>query len=183
MSEHFSKQLAESLRVLVGITRFRSGPQDLPVSPRLLVVMVVLSIIPDLLVSALGPATNVNPLIPVAISTVFTLAWYGAMLKLAGKPERFLQTLTAIFGVQFVLTPALVFVGWFFATYQHDPGWQVTASFLALIIAVWVLVILVRVLRAATEWSLPLCIVTTFASQFVALQVMASLLPEAAAAK
>jgi hypothetical protein len=183
LSEHFSKQLAETLRVLVGITRFRGGPQDLPVSPRLLILMVVLSIIPDLLVSALGPATNVNLVIPLAISIVFTLGWYGGMLKLAGKPERFLQTLTAIFGVQFVLTPVLVLGGWFFATYQRDPGWQVFASFLALIIAIWVLVILVRILRAATEWSLALCIVTTFASQFVALQLMASLLPEAAAAK
>jgi len=182
LSDQFSTQFSTALRVFVGIARLKNGPEDLPVSVPLLLAMIALSVVPDLVVSALGPATGVNLAFPLAIEIIFTLLWYGGMLRLAGRPERFFQTATAVFGVQVILSPVLVFAGWFFSTYQRDPTWQAPASFVALVVAIWVLVILARILRSATDWPMFACVLVTFASQFVALQVIASVLPAAPAA-
>jgi hypothetical protein len=182
LSDQFSTQFSAALRVFVGIVRLKKGPQDLPVSAPLLLSVIVLSVVPDLVISALGPATGANLAFPLAVEIIFTLLWYAGMLRIAGKPERFFQTATAVFGVQVILAPLLVFAGWFVSTYHDDPNWQVPASFVALIVAIWVLVILVRILRAATEWPMFACLLVTVISQFVALQLIASLLPAAPAA-
>jgi hypothetical protein len=40
------------------------------------------------------------------------LVWYVLLLRLARRPERTLQTTTAVFGYQMVLTPLLVTLQW-----------------------------------------------------------------------
>jgi hypothetical protein len=93
------------------MVRLKSGPEDLPASHSLLVVIIVLATIPDLLTLALIPLPgDVSPALLLAVGIGTTLLWYGAILRLAGVQERFLQTLTAVFGIQIILAPALVWI-------------------------------------------------------------------------
>jgi hypothetical protein len=183
LSEQFSKQLSEALRVFVGIVRMKNGPEDVPVSTALLLLTIVLAAIPDALTFAIVPTpAELSPVLLIVISVVTTLLWYGALLRLAGKPERFLQTLTAVFGFQIILAPALVFSGWFIVTYQKDPTWQVPAALLRLIVEVWALVILARILRSATQWPIFTCVVLAIANELLALVLVANLFPATSAA-
>jgi len=181
LSDSFSRQLPAALRTLVDMVRLKSGPEDLPASHSLLVVIIVLATIPDLLTLALIPLPgDVSPALLLAVGIGTTLLWYGAILRLAGVQERFLQTLTAVFGIQIILAPALVFTGWFYVTYQQDPSLNVPAMFLRTLVEIWALVLLARILRSATEWPMFVCVGLAIANEMVTLLLVNSLLPEAA---
>lgn len=183
MSEQFSKQLSEALRVLVGIVRLKNGPEDLPVSASLLVATIVLATIPDALIFGILPTpADSSPVVLIVIGIVTTLIWYGALLRFAGKPERFLQTLTAVFGFQIILAPAMVFTAWFIVTYQKDPTWQLPAALLRSIVEIWALVILARILRSATQWPIFTCVVLAIANELLTLLLVSSLFPAGAPA-
>ena len=181
MSDSFSRQLTATLRTLVSMARLKSGPEDLPASPLLLVAIIVLATIPDLLTLAIMPLPGeVNPALLMAVGIGTTLLWYGAILQLAGLSERFLQTLTAVFGIQIILAPALVFTGWFFVTYQQDPGLRVPATFMRTLVEIWALVLLARILRSATEWHMFVCVALAIANELVTYLLITGLLPQAA---
>jgi hypothetical protein len=182
LSDSFSSQLSAALRTLVGITRLKSGPEDLPASVSLLVAIIVLATIPDLLMLAIVPLpAEVNPVLPIVISIGTTLVWSGAILRLAGKPERFLQTLTAVFGIQIILAPALVFSGWFYITYQKDPKLSGPAMLLGAIVGIWMLVIQARILRSATGWQIFLCVMLALAGDLVTQLLINGMFPQAVA--
>jgi hypothetical protein len=183
LSEQFSKQLSAALRVLVGIVRLKNGPEDLPVSASLLVATIVLATIPDALIFAILPTpADASPVLLIVIGIVTTVIWYGALLRFAGKPERFLQTLTAVFGFQIILAPAMVFTAWFIVTYQKDPTWQLPAALLRSIVEIWALVILARILRSATQWPVFTCVVLAIANELLTLLLVSSLFPATAPA-
>jgi hypothetical protein len=183
LSDQFSKQISEALRIFAGIVRLRNGPEDLPVSAALLAITIVLASIPDALTFLILPTPpGVSPVMLIVIGAVTTLLWYGALLRFAGKPERFLQTLTAVFGFQIILAPALMFSGWFFVTYQKDPTWQLPAALLRTAVEIWALVILARILRSATQWPIFTCVVLAIANELLALLLVAKLFPATAAA-
>ena len=180
MSDSFSTQLTTALRTLVGMTRLKSGPEDLPASLPLLVAIIVLATILDLVALAIMPlpgGANTALLLTIGIGT--TLLWYGAILRLAGRPERFLQTLTAVFGIQIILAPALVFTGWFYLTYQADPTLRVPATFMRTLVEIWALVLLARILRSATGWHMILCVGLAIANELLTLLLLSGLLPQA----
>jgi len=178
LSDEFSKRLSEALRVLVGIVRLKNGPEDLPVSASLLVLTIVLATVLDAVTFAIVPTpADASPALLIIINVLMTLIWYGALLRLAGRPERFLQTLTAIFGFQIILAPALVFTLWFMVTYQKDPTWQLPAELLRSIVGIWALVILARILRSATQWPIFTCVVLAIANELVTLLLVANLFP------
>jgi len=182
LSDQFSKQLSDALRVFVGIVRLKNGPEDLPVSAPLLVLTIVLATIPDAVTFAIVPTPpDASPLALIVIGIVTTLVWYGALLRFAGRSERFLQTLTAVFGFQIILAPALVFTGWFIVTYQKDPTWQLPAALLRSIVEIWALVILARILRSATQWPIFTCVVLAIANELLTLLLVANLFPSVAA--
>jgi len=163
----------------------RRGPEDLPASLKLLVVVVLLSIVPDAVLLAILPASvsfQGSGAALIAIGIFATLFWFGLVLRVAGKSERSLQTLTAVFGFQLVLAPALVFSGWFLATYSQDPTWQFPAAMLRLVVEVWALVVLARILRSATEWPMFACVMLAVANELLALLLVASLFPQPDAA-
>ncbi len=171
------------LSTLVGIARMRKGPEDLPASFRLLVVLVLASIVPNAVLLAILPVSfQGNVVALIAIDIFATLFWFGMALRIAGKSERTLQTLTAVFGFQLVMAPALVFSGWFFAIYNQDPAWQFPAAMLRLVVEVWALVVLARILRAATEWPMFACVMLAIANELLALLLVLSLFPQPDAA-
>jgi hypothetical protein len=179
LSEVFSRQVSEALRVLTGIVRLQKGPEDLPFSAPLLGLLIVVSIVLDAVTWAVVPlpeksaASASGPLL-IAIGVAVTFIWYGGLLRLVGKSERSVQTLTAVFGIQVILAPALLFTAWFYFTYYQDPNWKFPAGLLRSAVEVWTLVILARILRAATSWPMFACVMLAIANELLSALLMAS---------
>ena len=183
MSEPFSRQFSSALRTFFGIARLRSGPEDLPVSAPLLVLTIVLAIVPDVVRIVIAPSAEDLPVVLILVLEVaITLLWYGAVLKIARRPERFLQTMTAIFGFQIILAPAVLLTTWLFQAYAQDASWQLPAGMAGFALVIWVATIMVRILRSATGWPAFACIVLFLGQQLLTMRVAASLLPPVAAA-
>lgn len=154
------------------ITRFtrlallRGGPQDLPASGLLLALTILVYLGVDALVSILFPP-DAHWLAEVVFSIAFTAAWYVVLLKVAGRQERTLQTLTAVFGLQLVLAPLLITSKWLMLRFAGDPTWEAPLAFAALALIGWMIAANTRIVRAALEWSIPTSVT------LVILQIMA----------
>jgi hypothetical protein len=187
LSEVFSRQISDALRVLTGIVRLQKGPEELPFSVPLLVLLIIVSIVLDAITWAVVPlpeksaAAASGPLL-IAIGVAVTFIWYGGLLRLAGKPERSVQTLMAVFGFQVILAPALLFTAWFYSTYYQDPTWKFPAGLLRSAVEIWALVILARILRAATGWSMFACVMLAIANELLSALLMASVVTPPATA-
>lgn len=173
--------------MLAGIVRLKKGPEDLPFSPPLLIFLIVVSSLLDGLTWAIVPlpektAAGASGAMLIAIGVAVTLLWYGGLLRLAGRSERAVQTLTAVFGFQIILAPALLFSAWFYFSYYQDPTWKFPAGLLRSAVEVWALVILARILRAATQWSMFACVMLAIANELLAALLMASVVAPAATA-
>jgi hypothetical protein len=83
------------------------------------------------------------------------LLWYRLALIIAGKPERFLQTLTAIFAVQVLFIPIMVPLFGALLPYvqKADPAVPVPAALfiVTMIVFVWGLLVEVRIVRTAFD--------------------------------
>lgn len=183
----FSRQVSEALRVLTGIVRLQKGPEDLPFSVPLLAMLIVVSSVLDAITWVVVPlpeksATGVSGPLLIGIGIAVTIIWYGGLLRLAGRSERFVQTLTAVFGFQIILAPALLFTAWFYFTYFQDPTWRFPAGLLRSAVEIWALVILARILRAATHWPMFACVMLAIANELLSALLMASVISPAPAA-
>ena len=97
-----------TLKLYLDITLARRGPEDLPTSwSLLLVTTVVYMVLFCALVAALGPPPG-NWQAQLLVSVVFTLLWIRGLLVLFNKPERFLQTASASFGISLLTLPVAV---------------------------------------------------------------------------
>lgn len=168
----------------MGIVRLRKGPEDLPFSAPLLVLLIAVSSALDGLTWAVVPlpeksTAGVSGALLIAIGVVVTLVWYGGLLRLAGKPERTVQTLTAVFGFQIILAPALLFTAWFYFSYWQDPTWKLPAGLLRSAVEVWALVIMARILRAAAGWPMFACVMLAIANELLSALLMASMVAPA----
>jgi hypothetical protein len=103
------------------------------------------------------------------------------VLKLAGRPERFVQTVAAIFGLQTVLQPASVSATWLFLTYMKDPVWQAPVSLLLLVLAIWMLAVNTRILKSATGWKQFACVSVVMLQSLLGRFIETSLFPAAIA--
>lgn len=154
------------------ITRFtrlallRGGPQDLPASGLLLALTILAYLGVNSLVSSLFPP-YANWVAVRVLDIAFTTAWYVVLLKVAGRQERTLQTLTAVFGFQLVLAPLLIASQWLMHRFAGDPTWEAPLAFAALALIGWIIAANTRIVRAALEWSIPTSVT------LVILQIMA----------
>lgn len=161
----------------------KRGPEDLPVSQRLLALLVLASIGSDMiLISVLPQALEGNSAAIIAIGLVVVFAWTALVLRVAGKPERYVQTMTAIFGFQLIMAPILIFSGWFMVTSQADPAWQAPAVGLRLVVEIWALAVLARILRSATEWPMFACVMLAITTELLAFMIITIALPTPQAA-
>jgi hypothetical protein len=179
LSETKQTAPAAVLKKLIDIVRAQAGPEDLPASAQVLVMAILATIIPDTVLLMLVPTElPLHPAVLIALGIVVTLLWYGVLLQLAGHSARFLQTLTAVFGIQLVLSPLLVFSGWFFVTYQADPTWKLPAIAFRMVVEVWVLLVLARILRSATGWAPFACGALAIAGEIVGFLLISSFIPQ-----
>jgi len=144
--------MREIIRLYVQIALLRRGPQDLPASRLLLLLTVCGYAAVNALVSGLlPPSTGWPP--QLAVDVLFTLAWYAALLQLAGRSERFLQTATAVFGFQSVLSPPLIASEWLMRRFGQDTTWQLPIAVAGLALVIWLIWANSHVVKAALDWS------------------------------
>jgi hypothetical protein len=144
--------MTEIIRVFVQIALLKRGPQDLPVSRTLLVLTVcayagLTALVNDLL------ASEGTSALPLAVEVAFTLVWYAALLALLGRRERYLQTASAIFGVQTLLMQPLLVSVWLMKRYGQDATWQLPIAVAGLAVVIWMVAANSHVVKAALEFS------------------------------
>jgi hypothetical protein len=166
------------LDAFIGILRMRKGPEDVPASVALLAATLAGGVLLRVLLLVAIPAeTHGNPLVTMALEIGISLLSMVLMLRAAGHSPRFLQTTTAVFGCQLVLAPALFAGRWMQVTYGQQPGMELPSMFLSAVIAVWLLVVMARILRSATEWPLVSCVFAIFAVEALTLLAVISIYP------
>lgn len=148
----YSKVMRDVVRLYVQIALLRRGPQDLPASRLLLTLTVCAYAAVNALVSSLlPPSAGWAP--QLAVDVVFTLVWYAALLQFAGKRERFLQTATAVFGFQSLLSPLLIGSEWLMRRFGQDTTWQLPIAVAGLALVIWLIAANSHVVKAALDWS------------------------------
>ena len=93
------------------------------------------------------------------VDVVFTFVWYACCCSSPAAPSAFLQTTTAVFGFQAVLSPLLVIADVADAALRRrirpgsfralDAGWYCV---------IWMIAANSHVVKAALEWSMPACV-------------------------
>jgi hypothetical protein len=185
LNDQSSNRFIDSLRIFVDIARLRCGPEDLPVNRALLAITILgyglLNLVFSQLLSGTSGQTSL-PVLPVLVEVAIALLWLALVLRLASRPERFMQTATAVFGFQLVVAPLFLAVLALFARYRDDPAWQVPVMVLVVAVGIWTLVVHARILVAATQWPAFLCMVLVLAEAFLGRVIVLALFPETGAA-
>lgn len=178
MNAPFRSTLAQAIEAFVGILRFRKGPEDVPASRPLLAAVLLGQVLLGMLVLAIPPqAQTQSPLMVVALELGVITLGVLLILRMAGVPERFTQTITAIFGVQLVVAPLVYAARWLMVTYQNDPVMQAPALFITAVLGVWMLVVTARILRSATSYPLFTCVFLVIGLQIATLLVVLGFFP------
>jgi hypothetical protein len=178
LSAASNSQFVASLRLFVDIARLRRGPEDVPVSTSLLVKTVLAGVLLSLglgwiLQQESGPLVG-----PLLTDTLLTLLSLAAFLRLARKPERFLQTATATFGFHLVVLPVLVLLEALMGRYVDMPSWQLPWVLMFVALAGWTLVVNARILQSATGWPVMVCIALVLLQDLAILGVVIGLFPD-----
>ncbi len=145
-------------RLYAEIALLRRGPQDVPASMLLLVLTVLGYFAVNLLVNWALPAPSYPWLPLLGIDIPFTLGWYAALLSLLRRPERVLQTTTAVFGFRAVLAPLTVGADWLVRRFGSEQSWQLPLFVGYTAVVVWMIAATSHVLKAALEWSMFQCV-------------------------
>jgi len=155
---------------LIDIVLLRGGPEQLPASPGLLGVVVAVNVAVSALVYALIPNAPHNWQMQLVVGTVVSLLGFRAAFSLANKPERFLQTSVAMFGTTTLFIPALIPMIATLLPYIEKPNPAVNPpaalSLLAAVLGIWLLIVQVRIVRAAFEWHWIAAIIFIFGLNF-----------------
>jgi len=154
--------MRELLRLFGQIALSRKGPQDLPASPLLLAITVLGYALVAFGVSSLLPPVD-SWRSQLFLEIGFALAWYALLLRIFGKPERFLQTATAMFGYQLVLTPPWIASISLSQRFQEDTTWQSPVVIVALALLIWMIRAGSYVLKNALELPMVACVALIFA--------------------
>jgi hypothetical protein len=178
LSEANTPRLTDVVGLFRDIAFLRRGPEDLPASQSLLVSTVIAFALISLAMAWALPSKSPHEVAQLAVGTGLMLAWGWAVLKLAGRPERFVQTMTAIFGFHLLLAPAAIVGAWLFNTYQADPTWKTPVLLFAFLLGLWELVVIGRILRNATQWPVFVCICLIISQALLTQIIVLSLFPE-----
>lgn len=146
--------MGEVLKLFAQISLMRRGPQDLPASGLLLMFTVTAYVAVNCLVSSAFPPAPDWPA-QLLVDVVFLLLWNALLLRVAGRPERTVQTTTAVFGYQLLLAPLLVALQWLAQRFHGDSTWEGPLTLLSLGLLVWLVAANSRIISTALEWSIP----------------------------
>ena len=166
--------------VVIDIVLLRRGPEQLPASPTLLVSTMALFAVVASLVSSQAAGDNPSWPQELAVAIVMIPLWYRVALQLAGKRERFLQTVTAMFAVLLLFAPlAVPALGMLMEQQQAYETTKVPPSglltFIVLALVVWRFLIYVSITRAAFEWPAIPAVLLVLAQEFAMLFLLIAL--------
>jgi hypothetical protein len=160
---------------IIDIVLLRAGPETLPASPGLLAVLVAVNLAVTATVLTLIPSSRDLSVLELIVSALVPLLWYQVAFALANKPERFVQTMIAFFGVNILFQPLLGPLVAALLPYMAKPDPAVAPpaalSLLFLLVSVWLLVVWVRVVRAAFEWPYFIVVIFIFGQTIAAIFV------------
>jgi hypothetical protein len=151
------RKMTGIIKIFIDILLSRAGPQDLPTSKQLLGICFA-----TLVVQAI-------------LSTLITLAWVALILQLSGRPERFVQTATALLGVACLFAPVSIPL---VSTIRPEVGQPVSMTPLALVafvLSIFLIYVNARILRAATERSMFQCVLLFMAGELFTFFVLVAL--------
>lgn len=182
MSDQSSNRFIDSLRLFLDIARLRRGPEDLPVDRLLLLITIIAYALLNLVLSRLVAGASEQVVLPLLVELAVALLWLVAVLQLAHKPERFLQTATAVFGFQLVMAPLIIMAAALFLRVREDPVWEVPMMLLLAALGIWTVMVNARILVAATQWPGILCVALIIGEAIVSRLILQALVPELGAA-
>jgi hypothetical protein len=154
-----STDLAALARLYFAIAIWRRGPQDLPAVGILLPLTIAAYVLVSAVVGELLPALHPGWLVQVAGDALFVAAWYWLLLAISRRRERYVQTATALFGLQTVLAAPSMAVVWLLQRFTADASLRVPVYLAALALAIWTLAAIGHILRSALERPLGICLV------------------------
>jgi hypothetical protein len=158
---------------IIDIVLLRAGPESLPASTSLLAILVVVNLVVTASVLTLIPGSRDLSIIELIVSALVPLLWYQVAFALANKPERFVQTMIAFFGVNILFQPLLAPLVAALLPYMAKPDPTVSPpaalSLLFLLVSVWLLVVWARVVRTAFEWPYFVVIIFIFGQTIAAI--------------
>ena len=148
------------LKIILDICLLRGRAQDLPVSVSLVWIAAAASLTANSL-GMLGQDAGLAPFLLIVSQIALLGAAVWLVLRLRGFPARWLQAMTALYAVDTVSTLLLPLLPALVEMLKQGPdvvpGWE---GFAMLALVGWLLLIIARVLREATEWPLPLTFLT-----------------------
>ncbi len=166
------------LRLFIDLCLFRQQAENIPRSESLLLVTG--------LVAVLSAAANAAPeegfIRGLLLSGCQIILFSGIIwlaLKIKGRPERWVQTLTGIFGATTVLQLlTLPLFGWQESLVSPDTGLLVVTLPLVIVaaIAIWSLTVMASILRQAMEIGIAGSILLVFACQATVLFIISMLI-------
>jgi hypothetical protein len=168
--------MMELFRAFTLIALSRMGPQDLPASPILLALTVAGYYLANFGLNLAMPAVDAWRL-HLLVEVAFTLGWFAVLLRAFGKPERFLQTATAMFGYNLVLAPLWIAAIWLSRRAADDSVLQFSAAVIGLAMAIWMIRAGSYVLKAALELPMLACVVLTILQILAGQLVLLALTP------
>lgn len=149
------------------IALWRRGPQDLPAVGILLPLTIAAYVFFYVALGEALPALRAGWTPQVLADTAFVALWYWALLALARRRERYLQTAAALFGLQCVLAAPTIMSGWLVQHFAHDPSWLAVSYACVILVSIWNVAAIGHVLRAALERSLTFCVILAFTQMLV----------------
>lgn len=166
------------LKNILDICLLRGRVQDLPTSTQLLVVTGFASVVVNTL-SMPEQNLGIAQLLFVALQPVLFGAVIFALLRLRGFPERWVQTMTALYAVDAVFSLLkLPFLPAMLEMMKQGPEAQFRwEAVLLLFLGGWLLLITARILREATEWPLPLAFFASLTALLVVFMLSYLLMP------
>ena len=173
--------MAELARIFIYLAFLRRGPQDLPASVFLLVMLNLVTLaLYGIAASALE--LDLGKLIgSAAVMMALTMLLTGAMLSLASRPHRFVQTAIAIAGAELVLMPIACLFLALERPYRVGldfPDWLLFAEGLFL---AWEVAIIGHIYRRALERSFFAGILLSVACAIIVSSTVALVFPAPAA--
>jgi hypothetical protein len=172
-----TESMLSTLKTCLDIALLRRDPSDLPASPPLLGAMIVLFLVLNSILSSIFRPEVESWFMQLLASVAFSILWYWMLLRLFGKPERFLQTMTAIVGFGCLITPVLVPLTGMIAPYAAKPEEAAPLVLVLLPVAIYVVYVTARILRAAIERPMFQAVALVLLQTFLEPLILLSLFP------
>jgi hypothetical protein len=159
------------------IATWRRGPQDVPAVGILLPLTITAYVLLSALFGALLPAVHPSWQVQLALDVPFMLLWYGLLLAIAGRRERYLQTASALFGVESVLALPSMLCDVLQQRFSSDATWQMPVAIAGFALLIWMLIAVANILRATLERGLAFCLILAFVQMLAEIMLMAAISP------